>query len=558
MSTSKILSARNSGGFVHAQLVKNGVTVVGCLLLSSIACCSPGCFAGETVPEQLERTFSTDYGPAEYKRALFGWNLSEQMRKVRENQLSKRSILDFFGALHDLHSRPIFRRSEAVWLGIHIKKTDSGYLVAWLDPQIKTNLKIGDRVVEFDGSAIEEAVVSTREKTQWYSTPAFEQNFAERFLTYRASSDWATLPEKNESITLTVLREGIKAPLKASLTWLDDEEHAPSIRCPLWGKTKNGYLPNLGRITWEAAPTTSFRSYVFQHGNKSYGFIRFHTYAMGAEERLKALSDVDEAISKFLEHNVQGVVLDQTGNAGGHFLFAYSLLSRLVKAPMRTPLQQYVMRNGEVVGFGKISEFEKKLHALSDIKTDDEAAKSLSQDSLFRNELNFIPQTAATVNDFREFLDFFIEDQKRNAEPHLTAPHFQVQKWIPPCKGPRYTGPIVMLIDEIDFSAAEYAAAIMKDNKCAVLVGVCTAGGGGDQRVQKIDDPHLAGFTYTITFGERVSKDGNLLGPIENVGVSPNFEYRISKQDLMSNFLPLKQNVMRRLEAIEDFDHKAE
>ena len=105
----------------------------------------------------------------------------------------------------------------------------------------------------------------------------------------------------------------------------------------LWGKTKNGYLPNLGKIAWEAPPTCSFRSYVFQCGNTSYVFIRFHTYKMGAEERLKAIADVDEAISKFQEHNVRGVVLDQTGNAGGHFLFAYSLLSHFIKTPLRPP-----------------------------------------------------------------------------------------------------------------------------------------------------------------------------------------------------------------------------
>jgi len=217
------------------------------------------------------------------------------------------------------------------------------------------------------------------------------------------------------------------------------------------------------------------------------------------------------------------------------------------------------MRNGEVVGFGRISEFEKRLSVLARIKTDDDAAKSLSQDSLFCRDLNFIPKTAATANDFCEFLDFFIEDQKHNGKPHLTAPHFQVQKWIPPFKGPCYTGPILMLIDELDLSAAEYAAAIMKDNKSAILLGVCTAGGGGDQRVQKIDDPILEGYSYTITVGERVSEDGSVLGPIENVGVSPNFEYRITKQDLLSNFLPFAKNVMHRLDAIdEESDNKME
>ena len=86
-----------------------------------------------------------------------------------------------------------------------------------------------------------------------------------------------------------------------------------------------------------------------------------------------------------------------------------------------------------------------------------------------------------------------------------------------------------MLVDELDFSAAEYApakyaAAIMKDNKRAILFGICTAGGGGDQRLRKINDPLLSGYSYTITVGERVNKEGRLLGPIENVGVSPDFE----------------------------------
>jgi hypothetical protein len=502
----------------------------------------------DEVIAQIQRTFSTDYAPAAYKQQLFGWNLSEQIARLRTNHLSRASVLDFFANLRDIHSHPIFKGGgSAVWLGVHIKKTKSGYYVAWVEPSVKTILRPGDQVLSFDGIDTADAVSRVRTTLKWHSTPDFEQSFAEWFLTFRANSDFVELPPKDSQVKLT-FRRGSNPELKSeTLVWLDDDEHPPS-RCPFWGKTRNGFLPPLGNIVWDAGTESLFRAYVFQRDGKSFGYLRLHTFELKPEQRLRAIEEVDKAVAKFNEHKVQAVVLDETGNGGGHFLFAFTLLSRFVEKPMRAPLQRFLVDRNEVVGFGKISDFEKTAEGLAKTTTDAEAREVLANDPLFRDNLNFMPRTKAIADDYREFLHFLIEDAKRRPERHLCGPIGELEQWVRPSEGERYSGKMLMMTDELDFSAAEYAAAIFKDNNRGRLLGVTTAGGGCDQRHCKInDDDLLDGFTYTVTLGERVSHDGKLLGPIENVGVAPDYECRISDRDLRSNFSQYAQAVVDRL-----------
>src|SRR5262249_53714719 len=151
-------------------------------------------------------------------------------------------------------------------------------------------------------------------------------------------------------------------------------------------------------------------------------------------------------------------------------------------------------------------------------------------------------KTAALVDDYfgfkpkdedaTPFFQFFA-----NQGDGLTPLHYEfIPKFAP--VPPAYTKPIVMLIDGMALSAADFVPATLKDNKRVKLFGTTTAGAGGDQRVVGTRDVCRAdgqvalvslcapfevltaletlgfrGYALTVTMGERDNGQ-----PIENIG----------------------------------------
>ena len=96
----------------------------------------------------------------------------------------------------------------------------------------------------------------------------------------------------------------------------------------------------------------------------------------------------------------------------------------------------------------------------------------------------------------------------------------------------RYTKPILMLIDEMDFSGADFMPAILQDNHRAVLFGCRTAGAGGF--VTSFQFPNTNGIAicaYTGSIAERSNKK-----KIENVGITPDIEYQLTADDVQGGY----------------------
>lgn len=398
----------------------------------------------------LANTFLTEYAPRQYKKNLTGLSIEDELQRLRQLVLSssspsaldkRRAVSQFFGSLKDIHSRPEFEGQKGVWLGLHIKKTSNGYVVAWIDkgtPNFSADISVGDRVMAFDGRTIDEAVENVKRETRWYSTPAFEQSFAEWFLTYRSASEWVEIPEPDGIVQLNIVPRGTKKIKAVSLKWLDDDKHPPSTRCPFWGKTKSGYLPELGKITWRSSAASPFLAYIFRHESRNYGFIRFHTYKLGSTEARNALSALDDLVVKFQNEKIQGLVIDQLGNGGGNFILGYALLSRLTDRPLRTPLQRYIINENQLVGFGSLEHMSGELKSLARVKSDQDAQVFLANHPIFSGPLDFLKKDLKTVNQFSEFLGLFVNHTEENLAWHLTPPYYQFQERVVPVDGPRY------------------------------------------------------------------------------------------------------------------------
>ena len=108
-----------------------------------------------------------------------------------------------------------------------------------------------------------------------------------------------------------------------------------------------------------------------------------------------------------------------------------------------------------------------------------------------------------------------------------------------------YTKKIVVLINELTFSAGEFLAAILQDNKRAALFGVRTAGAGGCQK--RICIPNNLGIgdiTLTWTIARRTNGEY-----IENKGVQPDVTYGVTAEDSRSGYVGYLQALVATINA---------
>lgn len=542
--------------------------------------------AHQKLYELVGRLLTDEYAPASLKRGSVGFDPERELARLREGfektSLDKRArqrlLYEVFRSPRDIHTGVSFGNVRAVWLGVHLMKTADGkYRVAWRDP-LRTpgvTLGLGEVVEAIDGVPITEAVSAVMKGTLYKSTPSFEQAFAEWFLVMRGEDVWPTIPPAGSEVRLRLAKSGNKAAREVRLTWLDADATPPSERSPFWGKTRAGYLPDLGAVMWRAADDAPYPAAVFAAHRSTWGYVRFHSYALSGPDRARALDHWKRAVAAFKKHQVRGVVLDQLGNGGGNFLFAYTLFSRLTDQPLHVPVQHYLTQGGgQVVGFGDAAFFGAQRTELGKIGTDADAEAFLVKYPLFSG-VDFMPRTLATAQTLGRYFAS-LGELARSGSPGLTEPRASVESEITPNPdGVRYTGPLVMLIDGLNISAAEYSAAALGDAGRARLIGVGTAGAGGDQReystprvcdksppnpFQPCLSPEASAelaaldvrtVSHTVTVGRRVDQTGKPTGYIENHGVPPHREHRITTVDLTHKFRDFRAVIFEELMALE-------
>ncbi len=532
----------------------------------------------------LDRVFAERYAPAEFKAERFGWERTTEVARLKKAVISNPRLSDeqfrrlvrvFFLSMRDIHTGVSFDRNSAVWLGLHFRTVGEKVLIAWIDrgalPQTAFPFQVGDELISFGGRSPSVAIASVAQQTGWRSTPDFDRSFAEWFLVVRSRSEWPSVPAPGAQVELQIREKGKSAPVTHSLTWLDMEARAPTARCPFWGKTKSGWVPQLGDPKWRGGER--FTAYAFRDAGQLIGYIRIPSYAFKPMDSVKAMAEFDATIDSFNELGIEKLILDQTGNAGGNFLFGFALMSKLTASVLKPPLQHYMITStGEIVGFGKRATLAGMLKQAEGVRTEAAAREYMAKSPVFTGGMRFAPKELSTVQMFRDFVRVLVEHPTPAQGSTLTKLHFAVQDRIAPrstAKGGRFTGPMVVLIDELNISAAEYVAAAYKDNGRARLVGVRTSGAGGDQRVVHRDrvcsesaprspfvpcvpasvsvvmrDLGITSFRYTISLGYRVKPSGEVIAPFENTGVAPDVEVLITASDIADGFKAYRDRVL--------------
>jgi C-terminal processing protease CtpA/Prc len=270
------------------------------------------------------------------------------------------------------------------------------------------------------------------------------------------------------------------------------------------------FVPILGEILWEVpiqsdAKPPPYYAYICRLiDGRQIGYVRVPEYKYNISD-----ANAFEALMIRFENSTEAMVFDQIDNPGGSIFQMYALLSKMTDKDL--DLQKH-----QISIYDELVETATAKVALADAGNSD-------------------PSNEDEKPDVIAFYRFVLSEYKagrgitKPTEPIYLYGIDKIHSAIH-----HYSKKIIVLINELDFSAAEFCAAILQDNKRAKLFGVRTAGAGGCVRPMTDLDKYNFGIKcINITWTLAWRPNGK---PIEELGVQPDIHYSITVSDLQSGF----------------------
>ncbi|MBS1984946.1 MAG: protease-like activity factor CPAF [Bdellovibrionales bacterium] len=514
----------------------------------------------------MKAVYEASYAPGLLKAQTFGWNLDAEYAKAVSavqaqgaalTPVASRQIMnDFIYSMRDYHVSISYRATEKAELPFMVKSAEGRYFIVYIDRKRLSEASFpfheGDEVVTFDGLPTADAVMVVQ-KQFTATVPTTDAAMAEQRLTLRRAARGILVPKG--AVMVGIRRKGESIVQNRQLVWeytpemispmsapslpnLNFVSHSsPALRLlnrkmtaqmdsaipvaenPFGLGTRKSYLPALGTKTWQSADTDVFDAYTYTDAatGKSIGVIRIPSYEPANDDVEGALLAFRNLIVR-MQGSTDALVIDQINNPGGSVFYMYTLLSMLSDQPLKTPLHRMSVTQADV---------EDALATLEQMRgvTDDATAKSVLGDTFGGYPMSY--QVAQFIKNYSQFL---VDEWNKG---HIFTDPF----WIGGVDAINpsdvtYTKPILMVVNELDFSGGDFFPTILQDNARATIFGVRTSGAGG--YVNDVTLPTLAGvnsFRVTQSLAKRVT--GN---PIENLGVTPDIGYSLKVEDLQSSF----------------------
>ncbi|MGK5594041.1 MAG: protease-like activity factor CPAF [Parachlamydiaceae bacterium] len=520
----------------------------------------------------ITNTLKVQYTPIEWKVSYSGWDVDLEANRAKAEIAKKEKISikdyqqiikNFLNTTNDYHVAVKFYSTESASLPLRIKGAEGRYFITQIDrtrlSPIIYPITEGDELISYNGIPIDEAVCHFK-KTEVGGTNEFAaQALAEVFFTNRSGIEGHLVPKgpallvvKNQQtgklntyqIMWHHLPEKIASPFKSQLPIVSlvggkMKQEVSSLRLPLKDHAifkqlmlsthfdvfnakasddlgaRQSFIPTLGKKIWEADYRSPYYAYLFETpSQRRIAYIRLPHFVEWEDslEHFKAIID-------FFQSSSEALVIDQVNNPGGSLFYLYALISMLNEHPVATPRHIISLTQKEIAYAIQV------LPILESINSDEEARMVLG-DVMEGNQVTY-----QTAQFFINYLRFIISEW--NEGKIVTSPTYL---WgidlIPPHPEVRYTKPILILINSLDFSGGDFFPAIMQDSNRAILLGTQTAGAGGF--VYSVQFPNLFGiesFSYTASLAQRHNKQF-----IENLGVSPDIPYALTVDDLQNNY----------------------
>lgn len=575
---------------VWVFMFKNIIISITCFVISSSLCASPFEINKSKMINDLDlikTIFEVKYAPAEWKKKFSGWDLNEEIQKAKHKILSQESLsisqyqgllLDFFNSMQDYHVNIGFYATELSLLPFRLEGAQGRYFVAWksvddslytFDPQLSlmlSQMKVGDEVIAFDGMPIDQYVQNFRNEAFGPVGTGTDQRMAEQFLTLRLASrgnkaqegpieiqikhsngkistynpQWLYVPEeiqnsfsaiqtivsnKTHRKKINHFSKKMETPLKEHLQKakssineffsinLDANDEDSSFM--ILGQYKS-FVPTLGPVLWQSSGGMH-HAYIFKTANgKKIGYVRIPTYGVTEEAYMEF-----ETLIRHFQQETDALVIDQLNNPGGYALYLFSLLSMLSDKPLAMPLQRMTITQEDVSeALSVLKDPEYQLEEL----TSGVFGFSISQEDL--------PEVI-------HYFETIIHEWE--AKHYFTDPlYFYGLSSVKPNPKASYSKPILVLVNEMDFSCADFFPAILQDNHRAKIFGTKTAGAGGFVLQHRY--PNLFGiesFSYTGSIAYRMNDK-----PIENLGITPDIYYELTADDLTNGYKGYRKAVL--------------
>ncbi|AEJ77185.1 protease-like activity factor CPAF [Chlamydia trachomatis] len=530
----------------------------------------------------LEHLLQVKYAPKTWKEQYLGWDLvqssvsAQQKLRTQENpstSFCQQVLADFIGGLNDFHAGVTFFAIESAYLPYTVQKSSDGRFYFVDIMTFSSEIRVGDELLEVDGAPVQD-VLATLYGSNHKGTAA-EESAALRTLFSRMASlghkvpsgrttlkirrpfgttrevrvKWRYVPEGVGD--LATIAPSIRAPqlqksMRSFFPKKDDAFHRSSslFYSPMvphfWAELRNhyatsglksgynigstdGFLPVIGPVIWESEGL--FRAYissVTDGDGKSHkvGFLRIPTYSWQDMEDFDPSGPPPwEEFAKIIQvfsSNTEALIIDQTNNPGGSVLYLYALLSMLTDRPLELPKHRMILTQDEVV------DALDWLTLLENVDTNVESRLALG-DNMEGYTVDL--QVAEYLKSFgRQVLNCW---SKGDIELSTPIPLFGFEK-IHPHPRVQYSKPICVLINEQDFSCADFFPVVLKDNDRALIVGTRTAGAGGF--VFNVQFPNRTGIkTCSLTGSLAVREHGAF---IENIGVEPHIDLPFTANDI--------------------------
>jgi hypothetical protein len=541
--------------------------------------------------DSIRNIFEVKYAPKFWKYQFAQWELDQSINEAK-NRVANHpapslkecqiAVRDFFNSVRDYHVGVRFYSTETASLPFIIKGAEDRYFVCFVDNDQLSFWQFpfeeGDEILTFGNRPIHEVIQELRVKEFGDNTIETDQALAELSLTHRRGDLGQTIPrgeieivgmkrgeDFTRSVTLTwnytpekikdFSKLGLKTNSFSALCEADKNKDLDSLLsksqffqkvmvASLWEKTyvggfselnkhslgaRTSFIPSLGRKIWRSSSDAVFDAYIFETASgKKIGYLRLPHY-MGDEEELKEFG----ITMNLFQRRTDALILDQINNPGGSVFYLYALASTLTDRPLFAPKHHIAMTQEEIFVANLLLPYLEQV-------TNDETARDMLGDTIggYPVDYRFV----------RIMIDFchFLIDQWEQGKIYSEATHLFGVDEIRPHAQYRYTKPVLVLINSLDFSGGDFFPAILQDNQRATTLGTRTAGAGG--YVLSTEFPNHTGmksFVMTGSLAERINQQ-----PIENLGIIPDIHYELTATDLQENYKEYVQVILETVESL--------
>jgi hypothetical protein len=549
--------------------------------------------------ESIKNIFDFQYAPKAWKKEIFGWDLDEAIEKAKQQVMSTNPITvkdfqlivrNFFRSTRDYHVNVMFISTESAFLPIEIKGANGRYFITHVNHKLLSPdeypIQAGDEVILFDDQPIDEVVYDLQMSEFGTKNIGTDRSLTERMLTNRSGMAghevprgavaiqiksaetqalktyqliWTYKPERitNHSLaaatkaSLQKKPQGVERMKQFNKPWMtpyykpdsnkllkqilsgsqedEEEEEEEDDETPFSLAAKQSFVPSLGRIWW-SNDKDYWNAYIFETPKRQLvGYLRIPTY----NDLEGASLDELKGIIEIFEERTDALIIDQVNNPGGYVLYMYAVASLLTDQSLQTPKHRLAITHEDV--FNAVS----NIPQLENLTSDKAAKKVIGMD------ICGYPVSYQFAQHWLEYCRF-ISDQWNKDKKFSDAYHFFGVDHINPNSKVHYTKPLLVLINELSFSCADFLPAILQDNFRATIMGTQTSGAGGCVLRNTFKSRFgIAGFSITGSIAQRTDNRH-----IENLGITPDISYELTEEDYQQGYQGYKSAVLDAIDGL--------